>query len=255
MKAVLISIQPNWCELIESGKKTIEVRKTRPKLETPFKCYIYCTKQRKISDEYWGNRNGHIYIDNGKVVGEYVCDRITEIVCFTDTKDTNIILPKTCLTYEELEQYSNGKTLYGWHISELKIYDKPKELGEFLTPSGTGGVLGNHYITRPPQSWCYVEEIEMNEQELREKIVRILKEAYEPIEYGDDDVHGPQVHYPSDEDAVDALISNGIGDVSEWKRRTEVAERALYNACLGSTNRMLSFLLQAEKELKGEKNG
>ena len=46
-KAVLISIQPKWCELISNGKKTIEVRKTRPMLETPFKCYIYCTKPSK----------------------------------------------------------------------------------------------------------------------------------------------------------------------------------------------------------------
>lgn len=43
-KAVLISIRPGWCEKIANGEKTIEVRKTRPKLETPFKCYIYCTK-------------------------------------------------------------------------------------------------------------------------------------------------------------------------------------------------------------------
>ena len=44
MRAVLISIRPKWCELIASGKKTIEVRKTAPKINTPFKCYTYCTK-------------------------------------------------------------------------------------------------------------------------------------------------------------------------------------------------------------------
>ena len=48
MKSVLISIKPKWCELIVSGKKTVEVRKTKPKLETPFKCYIYCTKNGKF---------------------------------------------------------------------------------------------------------------------------------------------------------------------------------------------------------------
>lgn len=42
MIAVLISIRPKWCEKIISGEKTIEVRKTRPKMDTPFKCYIYC---------------------------------------------------------------------------------------------------------------------------------------------------------------------------------------------------------------------
>ena len=43
-KAVLISIRPEWCEKIMTGQKTIEVRKTRPKMDPPFKCYIYCTK-------------------------------------------------------------------------------------------------------------------------------------------------------------------------------------------------------------------
>lgn len=40
-KAVLISIRPKWCEKIISGEKTIEVRKTRPKMDTPFKCYFH----------------------------------------------------------------------------------------------------------------------------------------------------------------------------------------------------------------------
>ena len=44
MRAVLISINPKWCKLIIDGKKTVEIRKTRPKIDTPFKCYIYCTR-------------------------------------------------------------------------------------------------------------------------------------------------------------------------------------------------------------------
>ena len=83
---------------------------------------------------------------------------------------------ETCLSYDEIHAYGNGKTLYGWHISELKIYDKPKELGEFkkagfLTEEEWLFALYPnthcHYeawakkfeITRPPQSWCYVEEV------------------------------------------------------------------------------------------------
>ena len=31
-KAVMLSIRPKWMEKIASGEKTIEVRKTRPKL-------------------------------------------------------------------------------------------------------------------------------------------------------------------------------------------------------------------------------
>lgn len=48
MKAVLISIKPQWCDLIATLKKTIEVRKTKPKLDTPFKVYIYCTQDKYV---------------------------------------------------------------------------------------------------------------------------------------------------------------------------------------------------------------
>lgn len=50
-KAVMLSIRPKWCEKIASGEKTIEVRKTKPKLDTPFKCYIYETQG-------WWERDG-----------------------------------------------------------------------------------------------------------------------------------------------------------------------------------------------------
>lgn len=58
MKSVLISIKPQYCELIASGKKTVEVRKRRPKLQTPFKCYIYCTKV-KPTLAVWENKVFH----------------------------------------------------------------------------------------------------------------------------------------------------------------------------------------------------
>lgn len=66
-KAVLISIRPKWCQKIADGEKTIEIRKTRPRLETPFKCYIYCT-QGGVALGMWGK--------HGKVIGEFVCDQI-----------------------------------------------------------------------------------------------------------------------------------------------------------------------------------
>lgn len=161
MKSILQSIKPQYCELIASGKKTIEVRKTRPKLDVPFKVYIYETKSSYI--------NGL----NGTVIGEYVCDKIIEYPAFQQM-DAYIIpflqQSLTCLTQEELWQYEKGKTLYGWRISDLKIYDKPKELGEFFgackQPKGTDcSVCRDNRehtcksLTHPPQSWCYVEEV------------------------------------------------------------------------------------------------
>lgn len=159
MKSVLISIRPKWCEKIASGEKTIEVRKTRPKLETPFKCYIYCTNtrpylvwgdvfrgswvtefthlsgySRKEADKIWD-------VFNGKVIGEFVCDEIIVAPC---GQYCNIPINKACLDALKLMDYADEKTIYGWHISNLEIYDTPKELSEFG-------------LDRAPQSWCYVE--------------------------------------------------------------------------------------------------
>lgn len=177
MKAVLISIQPKWCELIASGKKTIEVRKTRPKLETPFKCYIYCTIGNGVKGDYLVPSG----IQCGKVIGEFVCDRIEEYFydqafdesmgCFINKygyEITSYELAQTCLSYEEFEKYGNTNALYGWHISDLKIYDKPKELSEFYRHDNTyDNAFGwafedrekNVPITRPPQSWMYCEQL------------------------------------------------------------------------------------------------
>jgi predicted transcriptional regulator len=215
VKAVLMSIQPKWCELIANGKKTIEVRKTRPKLETPFKVYIYCTNNGGSLHTGYGGlyyhksniaKNDSSCI-NGKVIGEFVCDETCDwyhhhITTLYGSKDGYFIfeddLNASCLTYEDIVNYGTGKTVYGWHISDLVIYDKPKELSEFekpwydindnwhdIRPCECGKRCEHEYfdylenapacgidysgdncpytkITRPPQSWCYVERSDNN---------------------------------------------------------------------------------------------
>ena len=206
MKAVMISIQPKWCELIASGKKTVEVRKTRPKLETPFKCYIYCTKGRGDCLWRWDGICYDTQFPNerpnrldGKVIGEFVCDRICTSGWFC-TPDHPLwkdgYNKNYCLTNRELYEYSKGGIFYEWHISDLVIYDKPRELSEFFLARHcfnyknvdiVENVMGDYVtqyfnnplcrrciyydnglnwcekidgkkaITRPPQSWCYVE--------------------------------------------------------------------------------------------------
>ena len=173
MKSVLISIQPKWCELIASGKKTVEVRKTKPKLETPFKVYIYATKS--------GNRlvlkNDKVYeiskYITGKVIGEFVCDKICEFEFLENGEfqcRNPVYLGQSCLTYDELINYiGKNKIGYGWHISDLVIYDEPKELSEFKHwKKFDWWDYGHHTnkpqwelrsIERPPQSWCYVEKV------------------------------------------------------------------------------------------------
>lgn len=169
MKSVLISIQPKWCEKIASGEKTIEVRKTRPKIDTPFKCYIYMT-QGKLKD--LGIYSEWVYKNRMKVIGEFICNNASELdyVYYWN----NGYEFATCLTYRQVADYGKGKTLYGWHISDLKIYDRPRELSEFSRPCSYGGLcfsckrtsfkkdgnlLCNTKITRPPQSWMYIEDL------------------------------------------------------------------------------------------------
>lgn len=189
-KAVLISIRTEWCEKIVNGRKSIEVRKTRPKMDTPFKCYIYCTqsadmlwilKERerylhpdKIADVFKAAKCGGAYRGNGKIIGEFVCDNIFERIVRVGTScepskycicDWNMdctpldtLLADACLTKDELEKYLDGGVGYGWHISNLRIYDHPRDLWEFTGLRETKYGLAPGPITRPPQSWRYVEE-------------------------------------------------------------------------------------------------
>lgn len=182
MKSVLLSIKPKYCMLIANGKKTVEVRKTRPKMNTPFKCYIYCTKERTIGDfiltksegivELFG-KNKCIGINKGfksaedidlkgKVIGEFVCDNIQVFSVFDNDSVqywNRYNLKQSCLTYDEVAKYvGTNKNGYVWYISDLAIYDKPKELSEFCgakIPKTHNDLEG---LKRPPQSWCYVEE-------------------------------------------------------------------------------------------------
>ena len=196
MKSVLISIRPKWVEKIASGEKTIEVRKSAPK-EVPFKCYIYETQGR--TETPWVDEDGHfIYKGRGQVIGEFVCDKVDKIIPLRHTYYNYIGLPianvieygiwnddlaQMCLKKKEIDNYGKGKTLYGWHISDLKIYDRPKELSEFKKTKEkiamTCGMQARNGLCRaidheelcdnikccfktprPSQSWCYVEELE-----------------------------------------------------------------------------------------------
>lgn len=182
MKAVLISIRPKWVEKITSGEKTLEVRKTRPKLETPFKCYIYCTEAKKRlvtilkdGDENYGEihhgKPVFIKVEEGsvcdmwgkrqKIVGEFVCDTIFPVTveCSSPADlGAGLEVPGTCLTDREILDYlGNGKQGYLWHISGLKLYGEPKELAQFDGLRETRFGFELRQLERPPQSWCYVE--------------------------------------------------------------------------------------------------
>ena len=179
MKAVLLSIRPEWCNFIIRGQKTLEVRRTRPKMETPFRVYVYCTR----SDGWYmklpkrGTKNM-----NGKVIGEFTCDKIERaLIPYPVHRDefNERFAKDSCVSYDELHRYASQNALYidlfFWHISNFKLYDEPVKLKDFwaiqpCTHRGDcctcrrwdaeklicrGEVFG---IERPPQSWYYVED-------------------------------------------------------------------------------------------------
>lgn len=183
MKSVLISIRPKRVEKIASGQKPIEVRKTAPQ-EVPFKAYIYCCKAKPylykeanppfelfLDSELYKGKGYDDRLFSGKVIGEFICDKVDEYNFHNGLTEFNSMgLPSRiygsylifaddyksmCLSYDEVKNYGKGKTLYGWHISDLKIYDRPRALSEF----GKVGFGHKVPLCHPPQSWQYVEEL------------------------------------------------------------------------------------------------
>lgn len=206
MKAVLISIQSKWVEKIANGEKTIEVRLTTPK--APFKCYIYCTKVKPhlykeanppfelfLDSQLYKGKGYDDRLFSGKIIGEFVCDKVIKTCgwrlrgdtqqCAKRTTDEEAFPELACLTIDEIVKYagSENREVCGLHISDLKIYDKPKELTEFKTSPCEKSekacanckwlvkvntpdryececyVEDGKPITRAPQSWQYVEEL------------------------------------------------------------------------------------------------
>ena len=138
--------------------------------------YLYCTKGENL----WLTHNGVKsktelagYLLNGKVIGEFICDRIDEFFVYENgaVQYWNFYeLEKSCLTYDEISNYIGKKRKgYAWHISDLHIYNEPKELSEFKM--GCKGCkerdtyhckfhcYGERPITRPPQSYIHVKEL------------------------------------------------------------------------------------------------
>ena len=175
MKSVLASLKPYYYYLVGEGIKKIEVRKNTPRTSDWNKeVLFYMSKDvksfAKIPKEFQGKYRKHF----GKVGMQIVCDEVYEWkydYCDGVDIDDDLILD-TCLDREDINIYAKGKTLYGWHISDLKIYDKPKPIMQFYKPcpiewkncpscefysTYTGCCMNN--VDRPPQSYMYVEEV------------------------------------------------------------------------------------------------
>ena len=169
MKAVLISIKPRYVKDILKGIKTLEIRKSIPKCDLPIDVYIYCTKNQgkknylSIVKTDLSNGDKYEWKLNGKVVAKFTLKKVEDFYNLD-----NIGLAMACLSKEEINTYLKGKIGYAWHIADLEIFNKPKELSEFFKPTCNGCPFENTQtchndidgklcrITKAPQSWCYV---------------------------------------------------------------------------------------------------
>ena len=208
MRAIILVCSPEETTKILNGDKSLLIRKLKPNCELPIDVYIYCTKdsekalvktfnqgyqETRVYDEIW--KENHIKL-NGKVVAKFTLNKVEEIkptdiyeTFSTNPFDTQIQetcewCKKSCLTFSELDNYLNGNKGYGWHITKLEIFDKPKEISEFHKVDKSWGFIcyncphfctddsagysidscelgfGNcekTRLTRAPQSWCYIE--------------------------------------------------------------------------------------------------
>lgn len=187
MKAILISIRPRWVAEILNGKKTIEVRKSAPKCELPIEVYIYCTKGvglQKFGNKYF-TQEGQYPVRNGKVVAKFTLNKIENFINGMNELEREWdgkpdaeydyfayekALEKACLTYDEADEYCPDQSFYAWHISNLQIFDEPKEISEFKYEKKKVRLTGKYHwkterlglvpVKKAPQSWQYVEEKE-----------------------------------------------------------------------------------------------
>ena len=168
-KAILISIKPKWVAKILNGEKTVEIRKSIPKYDLPIDVYIYCTKDKKYANLI--NRGGFL---TGMVVAKFTLNKVDLIrirfnaYCGGELSQDGLC-KYACLSLEELDRYLNAKNGYAWHIDNLVIFDRPKELKEFYVYSHSVSGIGLDGedktfeilkpLTKAPQSYCFIRDV------------------------------------------------------------------------------------------------
>lgn len=188
MKAIMISDHAKWCAKIMNGDKTVEVRKGTALYKAIQKLikqygyadiYVYCTKGKsliytdgtdgkgdyvdyKYYESYKDDKND---IGSGKVLFKFRCYKVEEINT-SDGKYWTVdyifeesLKRVSCLTHRELDNYLQYGLGCAIHISDLEIFDKPKELWEFqvrVFPNRKDNLLTRE-LTKAPQSWQFVE--------------------------------------------------------------------------------------------------
>lgn len=164
---IILSVHPVWLGKMAEGKKTLEIRKKLPRLQTPFKVYLYCTKlsenqiYRSPEGVYLGysRKRPKDICCAGRVVGEFTCTNLYNYSTRQGTPDTistEEIVRRSCLSFMELYQYEciNGKQcgpdersgIVAMEISDITFYDRPK-------------LLLDYGLTASPMSWSYARKV------------------------------------------------------------------------------------------------
>ena len=173
MISIMLTNSLESCRQIIYNNSELSLRRSVPKIETPFKCYIYCSlidsKRFMYSlfskfGEYEAVRiwNSENWSDlKGKVIGEFICDEVYTWP-YNDKAERYDIEADDAnrfnLHSHDLFSYGKGNLLRGLHITDLKIYDTPRSINEFGYVCSSFDTCENcdncdyHYYSNTPSS-------------------------------------------------------------------------------------------------------
>lgn len=124
------------------------------------KLLLYCTKKKPNLNKlygknwfYFGEKLTDLDVKlNGKIVAQCDCEKIDNITyngwwnCYANSEEINYDTffdeINTCLTQEQISKYLKNGVGYALHLSNLEVFDVPKELSDFG-------------VRKAPQNMCY----------------------------------------------------------------------------------------------------
>lgn len=131
------------------------------------KLLLYCTKAKPYLYKHFkvdyllSNTYEKLCINNGKIVAECDCDKVKKYSLFSNEVIEpymwNDIQLKSKLNYIQLFKYTNYKDFYAIYLSNLKIYDKPRELNEYYKDNFLQELnITDTRVYKAPQNMCRV---------------------------------------------------------------------------------------------------
>ena len=132
MRTVIITIKPRHLNDILAGKKSLELRKTFPKIEPPFN--VECCESGS----------------GGQIKGRFEC--YGKIGIWKNDYESERFARMACVTEKELDAYIGGNDfIYGWRVDEVIDYTNANNYRiKYVSDYG---------VDRPPQSWCYAKRV------------------------------------------------------------------------------------------------